>query len=50
MDLLYPRCAGIDVHKRTAVVTMDWSDAQGQRHQETQTFSTMTTNLEQLRA
>ena len=50
MDLLYPRCAGIDVHKRTAVVTAGWSDEQGQRRQETQTFATMTADLERLRA
>jgi transposase len=48
MEVLYPRCAGIDVHKRTAVVTASWFDDQGQR-KETRTFSTMTAELEQLR-
>ena len=48
MDLLYPRCAGIDVHKRTAVVTIGWSDEQGQRQKRTRTFGTMTGEIEQL--
>jgi transposase len=50
MEILYPRCAGIDVHKRTAVVTATWLDKQGRRHKETRTFSTMTADLERLRA
>jgi len=50
MDLLYPRCAGIDVHKRTAVVTIGWVDEQGQRQKRTRTFGTMTGEIEQLAA
>jgi transposase len=50
MEILYPRCAGIDVHKRTAVVTATWLDEQGRRQKETCTFSTMTADLERLRA
>jgi transposase len=49
MELLHPRCAGIDVHKRTAVVTAAWVDEQGRRRRETRTFSTMTADLERLR-
>jgi transposase len=49
MELLHPRCAGIDVHKRTAVVTAAWLDEQGRRRKETRTFSTMTDALERLR-
>jgi transposase len=49
MEVLYSRCAGIDVHKRTAVVTVGWLDEQGRRRKETRTFSTMTADLEQLR-
>jgi transposase len=49
MELLHPRCAGIDVHKRTAVVAAAWIDEQGRRHKETRTFSTMTDDLERLR-
>ena len=50
MDVLYPRCAGIDVHKQTAVVSIGWVDEQGQRHRHTRTFSTMTPDLRRLRA
>jgi transposase len=50
MDLVYPRCAGIDVHKRTAVVTVGWVDEQGQRQRKTRTFGTMTAEIEQLAA
>ena len=50
MDLVYPRCAGIDVHKRTAVATIGWVDEQGQRRRKTWTFGTMTAEIEQLAA
>jgi transposase len=50
MDLVYPRCAGIDVHKRTAVVTVGWVDEQGQRQRTTRTFGTMTADIEHLAA
>src|SRR5215211_5886786 len=50
MDGLYPRCAGIDVHKRTAVVTVGWVDERGQRHKQTRTYGTMTPDLERLGA
>lgn len=48
MDILYPRCAAIDVHKQSAVVTIGWLDEQGQRHKQTRTFRTMTSDLERL--
>jgi transposase len=50
MDVLYPRCAGIDVHKRTAVVTVGWVDDAGRRQKQTRTFSTMTGDIRRLRA
>jgi transposase len=50
MDVVYPRCAGIDVHKRTAVVTVGWVDERGRRHRETRTYGTMTADLERLGA
>jgi transposase len=50
MDVRYPRCAGIDVHKRTAVVTIGWVDERGQRRKQTRTFGTMTADLERLAA
>ena len=49
MEVLHPRCAGIDVHKRTAVVTAGWLDEQGRQRTETRTFGTVTADLERLR-
>ena len=49
MDLVYSRCAAIDVHKRTAVVSVGWADEQGRRQKRTRTFSTMTADLIRLR-
>ena len=45
MDILFERCAGIDVHKRTVVVCRLTRDAQGMRVAETQTFGTTTGEL-----
>src|ERR687894_399413 len=45
MDLLYPRCAGIDVHKKTVVVCCRIVTPTGTVSQETRTFSTMTADL-----
>ena len=50
MDVIYPRCAAIDVHKRTAVASVGWVDEQGRRQRQTRTFSTMTADIERLRA
>jgi transposase len=49
MDVLYARCAGIDVHKRTAVVTVGWVDDQGRRQKQTRTYGTMSGDIERLR-
>ena len=49
MDVLYLRCAGIDVHKRSAVVTVGWVDDQGQRQKQTRTYGTMSGDIERLR-
>ena len=49
MDLIYSRCAAIDVHKRTAVVSVGWVDERGRRRKQTRTFSTMTADLLWLR-
>ena len=49
MELLYPQCAAIDVHKRTAVAAVGWVDEQGRRQREVRTFATMTGDLERLR-
>ena len=49
MNLVYERCAGLDVHKRTVVVCVIVPDAQGQRHKEWRTFTTMTPDLLRMR-
>ena len=45
MQVLYPNCAGIDVHKKTAVVCCRTTAADGTVITETRTFSTMTADL-----
>jgi transposase len=45
MDTLYPRCAGIDVHKANVVVCVRCCDRPGKVFQEVRTFSTMTGDL-----
>src|SRR4051794_27238349 len=45
MDVLYPNCAGIDVHKKTVVVCCRTTTPDGTVSKETRTFSTMTTQL-----
>ena len=49
MDTLIERCAGIDVHQRTMVVTVRLPAADGGRAVITQTFATMTADLLGLR-
>jgi hypothetical protein len=50
MNLMYERCAGLDVHKKTVVGCANIPDAQGQRQKQRQTFSTMLPDLHRLRA
>jgi transposase len=45
MDTLYPRCAGIDVHKDNVVVCVRLSDRPGKPVEEIRSFSTMTRDL-----
>ncbi len=42
MDTLYPRCAGIDVHKKTVAVCVRKADGPGKPRQEVRTFGTLT--------
>jgi transposase len=49
MNVVYEKCAGLDVHKRTVVVCASILDSSGQRHKERRTFSTMTPDLLRLR-
>jgi transposase len=44
MDVVYPRCCGIDIHKKTAVACIIVSEAKRAR-KETRTFGTMTDDL-----
>ena len=45
MDILYPQCAGLDIHKKTVVASRIWQDAFGKPQQQTRTFPTMTADL-----
>ena len=45
MEVIFARCAGIDVHKRTAVVCRLTTAADGRRVAETRTFATTTDDL-----
>jgi transposase len=48
VDTLYPRCAGIDVHKNNVVVCVRCCDRPGKVFEEVRTFSTMTADLRAL--
>jgi len=45
MEIIYSRCAGLDVHKKTVVACRMRSGQNGQVEQETQTFGTKTVEL-----
>lgn len=45
MDLLYPHCAGLDVHKDTVVVCVRHHGASGRVQKEVRTFGTVTRDL-----
>jgi len=45
MDIIYARCAGADVHKKTVVVCIVVPDGQGGWQRQTRTFGTMTAEL-----
>jgi len=45
MEILYPRCAGFDVHKQTVVVCVRCQGSSGPPQQETRTFGTMTVQI-----
>ena len=48
MELLHPRCAGLDVAKDEVVACVRVPDGQGGRAQEVRTFQTFTSGLEAL--
>jgi transposase len=45
MEVIYERCAGLDVHKRTVVACRMHSQGQGRKAQETRSFGTTTAEL-----
>lgn len=49
MDQLIERCAGLDVHKKSVTACVRVPGKGGRRHKETQTFTTTTRGLLQLR-
>jgi transposase len=49
MNIVYERCAGLDVHKRSVAACAITPDAKGQRHKEHESFSTMTPDVLRLR-
>jgi transposase len=48
MDVLYERCCGLDIHKKTVVACLIMPGADGRPRKEVRTFSTMTADLERL--
>jgi len=48
MEVIYERCAGLDVHKKTVVACRVSTKANGRKEQETCTFGTTTAELLQL--
>jgi transposase len=48
VELLHPRCAGLDVAKDEVVACVRVPDGQGGRSQEVRTFPTFTSGLEAL--
>lgn len=45
MELLYPRCAGLDVHKKTVVACRVYTPEHGPKQEEVRTFGTTTPEL-----
>ncbi len=45
MQVIYPRCAGLDVHQKTVVVTIMMTEQDGTVQRKQQSFSTMTADL-----
>lgn len=45
MEILHPRCAGLDVHKKVVVATVLVYDEHGRLIKETRSFETMTASL-----
>jgi transposase len=50
MEVIYARCAGLDVHKKTVVASVIETHENGQKEQVTRTFGTTTGELQELLA
>ena len=48
MDIIHTHCAGLDVHKKTVVVTLNIMGSNRQLIKKTRTFETVTANLLEL--
>jgi transposase len=49
MEILYPRCAGLDVHKKNVKACVSIIEANGDRHKDIRTYQTMTQNILEMR-
>src|SRR5256884_1193533 len=49
MNIVYERCAGLDVHKRSVTACASTPDAKGQRHKERESERSMTADVLRLR-
>jgi transposase len=45
MEIVHPRCAGLDVHKKSVYGCVIWCEPHGEKHQEKRSFGTMTRDL-----
>jgi transposase len=45
MDVIYERCCGLDIHKRSVVACLIVSESEGTPHKEIRTFGAMTADL-----
>ena len=45
MQVVYPRCCGLDIHKKSIVACVLLTDADGMLHRFVRTFGTMTADL-----
>ena len=50
MEVVYPRCCGLDVHKKSIVACLRSVDSAGRLHKEVRSFGTMTAELLDLAA
>jgi transposase len=48
MEVIYARCAGLDVHKKTVVGCVTHTKGNGQKEQETRTYGTTTEELQEM--